>query len=211
MQVSVQFYQPGFQPRDPVAFSWFCAVDTNRSGTVDEHELQRALSNGGFTAFSKRTTRKLMRMFDADRSNTLGYGEFEQLVAYLRMWQAQFTGATMGTGRLSQGSMPAVLAQLGYSFPPPLTTSIFLTCACVVKVLTACPALCSTSLSTPSTRLLPTDDEDHSGTIGIDEFISMLAEMHSLTALFRAHDPAGTGSANLQYATFMQMVYASRC
>jgi hypothetical protein len=54
------------------------------------------------------------------------------------------------------------------------------------------------------------DDDDHSGTLGLDEYISLLAELHSLTAAFRAHDPAGSGAAHLQYATFMQMVYAAR-
>ena len=128
MQVQV-FYQPGFQPRDPAAYQWFCGVDTNRSGTVDEHELQRALSAGGWAAFSRKTTRKLMNMFDADRSHSLGYGEFEQLVAYLRSWQAQFQAASHGTGRIGVSHMPAVLAQLGYHFPPPLATSIFQACA----------------------------------------------------------------------------------
>ena len=128
MQVQV-FYQPGFQPRDPAAFNWFCAVDTNRSGTVDEHELQRALSAGGWASFSRKTTRKLMRMFDSDRSNSLGYGEFEQLVGYLRLWQAQFQAASHGTARLSHAHMPAALAQLGYHFPPPLAMSIFQACA----------------------------------------------------------------------------------
>ena len=42
------------------------------------------------------------------------------------------------------------------------------------------------------------------------EYISLLAELHSLTAAFRAHDPAGSGAAHLQYATFMQIVYAAR-
>jgi Ca2+-binding EF-hand superfamily protein len=123
------YYQPGFQPRDPAAFAWFCAVDTNRSGTVDEHELQRALSSGGWTAFCRKTTRKLIKMFDHDHSNSLGYGEFEQLVAYLRTWQAQFQHASQGTGRLSHAHMPAVLPQLGYNFPPPLAMAIFQACA----------------------------------------------------------------------------------
>jgi Ca2+-binding EF-hand superfamily protein len=125
----MQFYQPGFQPRDPAAYQWFIGVDTNRSGTVDELELQRALSAGGWVPFSRKTTHKLMNMFDADRSHSLGYGEFEQLVGYLRSWQAQFQAATHGTGRLAHAQMPALLAQLGYNFPPPLASSIFMACA----------------------------------------------------------------------------------
>ena len=219
MQVQV-FYQPGFQPRDPAAYQWFCGVDTNRSGTVDEHELQRALSAGGWAAFSRKTTRKLMNMFDADRSHSLGYGEFEQLVAYLRSWQAQFQAASHGTGRIGVSHMPAVLAQLGYHVPPPLATSIFQACALRRRQARAPPGRCRgwrapppsplPSLLAPPPPPEHADDDDHSGTLGLDEYISLLAELHSLTAAFRAHDPAGSGAAHLQYATFMQIVYAAR-
>ena len=70
------------------------------------------------------------------------------------------------------------------------------------------PSHSPTSLFPPS--LFNSDDADHSGFIGLDEYISLLAELHSLTAAFRAHDPSGTGAAHLQYATFMGIVYAAR-
>lgn len=54
------------------------------------------------------------------------------------------------------------------------------------------------------------DDDDLSGHLGFDEYISMLAEMHSLTASFRAHDPSGTGMATLPYTTFLQLVFSAR-
>jgi hypothetical protein len=61
-------YAAPFQPQNPAAFALFMAVDRDRSGQVNVGELQAALSNGGFTAFSPRTTRLLMRMYDRDRS-----------------------------------------------------------------------------------------------------------------------------------------------
>lgn len=53
---------------NPAAWALFTAVDVDRSGSISEKELQVALSNGGWTTFSPRTTRVLIRMFDADRS-----------------------------------------------------------------------------------------------------------------------------------------------
>ena len=38
----------------------------------------------------------------------------------------------------------------------------------------------------------------------------MLAELHCLTASFRAHDPSGSGAAHLPYASFMQLVFSAR-
>ncbi len=76
-------YAPGFVPVNPAALALFASVDANRSGTVDARELHHALSNGGYTAFSFKTTRLLMRMFDMDRSGSLGYREFETLLGQL--------------------------------------------------------------------------------------------------------------------------------
>lgn len=57
-------YQPGFQPQNPTAWALFQAVDRDRSGQVSINELHQALSNGGYTTFSRKTTRLLMKMFD---------------------------------------------------------------------------------------------------------------------------------------------------
>lgn len=53
-------------------------------------------------------------------------------------------------------------------------------------------------------------DEDASGALGFDEYIQLLAELNALTSLFRRHDPAGTGHAQLDYTTFMGIVFATR-
>lgn len=57
-------------PVNPAAFALFVAVDANRSGTIDARELHMALSNGGWTSFSFKTIKLLMRMFDTDFSGS---------------------------------------------------------------------------------------------------------------------------------------------
>lgn len=57
-------------PVNPAAFALFVAVDANRSGTIDARELHMALSNGGWTTFSFKTIKLLMRMFDTDFSGS---------------------------------------------------------------------------------------------------------------------------------------------
>jgi len=71
---------PGWAPRDPAAWAIFQGVDRDRSGSIQFPELVTALTNGGYTTFGIRTARYLMRMYDADRSGSLGYAEFEALM-----------------------------------------------------------------------------------------------------------------------------------
>jgi hypothetical protein len=51
-----------------------CFLPCCRSGQISAKELQMALSNGGWTQFSPRTTRVLIKMFDADHSGTCAFG-----------------------------------------------------------------------------------------------------------------------------------------
>lgn len=58
----------GYAPANPAAWALFQSVDTDRTGSINPKELQAALSHGGWVAFSPKTTRMLMRMYDTDRS-----------------------------------------------------------------------------------------------------------------------------------------------
>ena len=175
-------YTPGFAPVNPTAYALFCAVDTNRSGTVDVRELHSALSNGGWSAFSFKTTRLLMRMFDADRSGALGYREFEALLQQLDAWRAWFTHADSDrSGQLSPPELARCLGHFGFRLSPITIQHVF-----------------------------SAVDLDCSGGIKFDEFVQVLSEINSLTAAFRRFDPTGCGRATLEYGTFIDMVYATR-
>lgn len=59
--------QQGMAPppgADPQLWSWFTAVDTDRSGQLTVDELQRALVNGDWSPFNIETVRTMVNMFD---------------------------------------------------------------------------------------------------------------------------------------------------
>ena len=43
------------------------------TGQLSERELSAALVNGDWTAFDPHTVRMMIRMFDSDRSGTIGF------------------------------------------------------------------------------------------------------------------------------------------
>lgn len=72
---SSSYGQSGFPPgTDPAVISSFQMVDKDRSGFIDENELQQALSSG-YQRFSLRTIRLLMFLFKSP-SGSLRVGEF---------------------------------------------------------------------------------------------------------------------------------------
>lgn len=176
-------YVQGFVPTNPTAYALFCAVDTNRSGSVDFRELHMALSNGGYTQFSIKTTKLLIRMFDVDRSaGSLGYSEFERLLTQLQGWRQWFDAADRDrSGKLNVGEMAGCLRSFGFNLPEPLMHMIF-----------------------------NAYDADASGSLTFDEFVQVLAEVNALTAHFRRYDPMGSGRATLDYTTFMSIVFMTR-
>lgn len=45
---------------DPTVYSWFVAVDTDRSGSISAQELQQALTNNNWTHFNAETCRLMI-------------------------------------------------------------------------------------------------------------------------------------------------------
>ena len=157
-------------------------VDLNRSGTVDARELHLALSNGGHSSFSFKTTKILMRMFDLDGSGALGYKEFESMIGQLTSWRAWFDQSDRDrSGSLSPAELTRCLQSFGFNYNPQTYMSIF-----------------------------NAVDLNSSGTIGFDEFVQVLAEVNALTTNFRRQDPHSTGRATMDYATFISLVYQTR-
>jgi Ca2+-binding EF-hand superfamily protein len=188
-QQVVTLYQPGFQPANPTAFALFMAVDADRSGSISQRELHAALSNGGWTAFSPRTTRLLIKMFDSDHQGSpgqLSYPEFERLLGQLSQWRAFFDSADHDrSGRLSLGEVAGAVRSFGFNIPDPAIRTIFSAFANV--------------------------GADGSGQqLAFDEYIQLIAEINALTALFRRFDPSNTGMAHMDYGNFMSVVFATR-
>jgi Ca2+-binding EF-hand superfamily protein len=82
--------QPQQQQQQGNVQQLFQAVDTDHSGQIDVGELQRALSSGGYHQFQVRTASLLIRMFDQNRSQTIGFSEFQGLWNYLTQWKQSF-------------------------------------------------------------------------------------------------------------------------
>ena len=52
---------PGCPPGvDPAVYSWFVAVDNDRSGSITAKELQQALTNGNWSHFNPETCRLMI-------------------------------------------------------------------------------------------------------------------------------------------------------
>ena len=62
--------------QDASLFPLFKAVDRSGTGQLTEKELRAALVNGDYTSFDPHTVKMMIRMFDADKSGTIGFDEF---------------------------------------------------------------------------------------------------------------------------------------
>ena len=67
---------PSVGSSDASLFPLFKAVDATGTGQLSEQELRSALVNGDFQPFDLQTVRMMIRMFDHDRSGTVGFDEF---------------------------------------------------------------------------------------------------------------------------------------
>jgi len=104
---------PPAAPVDPLR-AWFDAVDQDRSGKIDERELQAALSKGGFQ-FNISTAAKMIRMFDRDHSGSIQFMEFKQLHQFIQQMTAGFKQRDRdGSGTLEGPEVRGALAASGY-------------------------------------------------------------------------------------------------
>ncbi len=55
------------------------AVDTDKSGVIDVNELNQAMRNGDWQPYGLDSLYLLMSMFDADKSGTINFNEFQAL------------------------------------------------------------------------------------------------------------------------------------
>ncbi|KAI0653352.1 hypothetical protein C8Q70DRAFT_1037099 [Cubamyces menziesii] len=106
---------------DPQLWSWFTAVDTDRSGHITVHELQKALINGDWTPFDLDTVKLLMTIFDTDRSGTIGFNEFAGLWKYIKDWQNVYRHFDRDrSGSIDTNELHEALRQFGYNLSPQL-------------------------------------------------------------------------------------------
>ncbi|XP_065184361.1 peflin-like [Sycon ciliatum] len=162
---------------DPTLWSWFIAVDTDRSGQLSVQELQSALHNGNWSHFNPETCRLLISMFDRDHSGTINFQEFAQLWAYIQQWKNSFDMFDRDrSGSIDQGELINAFSQMGYRLGPE-----FAKLACLRY-----------SRESPQS-------------IKLDDFIQCCVQLKVLTDVFRQRDTNTNGVITIDYENFLTM------
>lgn len=99
--------------------SYFIAVDTDHSGSIDAKELQRALVNGDWSNFDEGTVKMMVTQFSTRRDGLITFGEFAALYAYVQQWSDAFRRADRDrSGTIDQGEMGLALRNFGFNLEP---------------------------------------------------------------------------------------------
>ncbi|KAJ3178650.1 hypothetical protein HDU87_003473 [Geranomyces variabilis] len=134
---------------DPQLWSWYTAVDADRSGQISPPELQQALINGDWSPFSLETVQLMMTLFDADGSGTIGFDEFVSLWKYIEDWKRIFQQFDADrSGRIDRNELRQALQAFGYNITPKvidllitkfarkdITFDAFISCCVTIKSL----------------------------------------------------------------------------
>ncbi|BAT92083.1 probable calcium-binding protein CML48 [Vigna umbellata] len=172
---------PSFPPGTPQdVITSFQMVDRDRSGFIDERELQQALSSG-FHRFNLRTIRLLMFLFkNPHQPLAVGPKEFAALWSCLGQWRGIFERYDKDrSGKIDPLELRDALYGIGYAVPG--------------SVL----------------QLLLSKYGDGSGRrveLCFDNFVECGMIIKGLTDKFKEKDTRYTGSATLSYDAFMTMV-----
>ena len=94
--------------------AWFMQIDTDRGGTLNVGEVQRALSLAGLN-FSGKFVNSLINLVDNDCSGQLSVQEFVNMHAYLKKAYYTFVQCDADrSGILTINEMPGAFATLGF-------------------------------------------------------------------------------------------------
>lgn len=180
---------------DPQLWSWFQAVDTDRSNHITAPELERALINGDWTPFDLDTVKLLMSIFDTDRSGTIGFNEFSGLWKYIKDWQGVFKHFDRDqSGSIDGAELHAALKQFGFDLNPQLLNLVQKKYD--VKASTIAPA---------HGHGMPGMQAPGPG-ITFDRFVRACVVVKQLTESFQRLDTDRDGWVQINYDTFMATV-----
>ncbi|MED6156911.1 hypothetical protein PIB30_018654 [Stylosanthes scabra] len=119
---SSSYAYSGFPPGTPPdAIRSFEMADTDRSGFIDERELQRALSSG-YQKFNIRTIRLLIFLFkDPTQPSRIGPKEYVQLWNCIAHWRGIFERYDKDrSGKIDPLELRDALYGIGYAIPGPV-------------------------------------------------------------------------------------------
>jgi len=164
---------------DPNVVACFQAADRDGSGTIDDKELQAALS-GYNQSFSLRTVHLLMYLFTNTNIRRIGPKEFIDVFYSLQNWRSIFERFDRDrSGKIDASELRDALLSLGYSVSP-------------------------TVLDLLVSKFDKTGGKSRA--IEYDNFIECCLTVKGLTEKFKEKDPAFSGSATFTYEAFMLTV-----
>ncbi|KAL9155105.1 hypothetical protein ABFS82_10G160300 [Erythranthe guttata] len=164
---------------DPTVIAQFQAADRDRSGFIDDKELQ-ALLSGYNQSFGMRTVHLLMYNFTNSNVRKIGPKEFTQVYYSLQNWGGIFERFDRDrSNKIDATELRDALLSLGFSVSPMVLD------------------------------LLVSKFDKNGGknkAIEYDNFIECCLTVKGLTEKFKEKDTQMTGSANFNYESFMLTV-----
>ncbi|KAK4117348.1 EF-hand [Canariomyces notabilis] len=170
---------PSPSPRDgsadPTLLPLFRAVDKDGTGQLSEKELSAALVNGDWTAFDPQTVRMMIRMFDSDRSGTIGFEEFCGLWSFLASWRTLFDRFDQDrSGNISLDEFSNALVAFRYRLSDRFVELLF-----------------------------RTYDKRNEGVMSFDLFVQACISLKRMTDVFKRYDDDRDGYITLSFEDFL--------
>jgi Ca2+-binding EF-hand superfamily protein len=160
---------------DPTLLPLFRAVDKDGTGQLSERELSTALVNGDWTAFDVHTVRMMIRMFDSDRSGTIGFDEFCGLWSFLASWRTLFDRFDVDrSGNISLDEFSNALIAFRYRLSPGFVELLF-----------------------------TTYDKRNEGVMSFDLFVQACISLKRMTDVFKKYDEDRDGYITLSFEDFL--------
>ncbi|KAK4162071.1 hypothetical protein QBC43DRAFT_322267 [Cladorrhinum sp. PSN259] len=160
---------------DPTLLPLFRAVDKDGTGQLSEKELSAALVNGDWTAFDPQTVRMMIRMFDSDRSGTIGFEEFCGLWSFLASWRTLFDRFDADrSGNISLDEFTNALVAFRYRLSDRFVEILF-----------------------------RTYDKRGEGVMSFDLFVQACISLKRMTDVFKKYDEDRDGYITLSFEDFL--------
>lgn len=145
------------------------------TGHLSERELSAALVNGDWTSFDPHTVRMMIRMFDSDRSGTIGFEEFCGLWSFLASWRTLFDRFDADrSGNISPSEFSNALVAFRYRLSPQFVELLF-----------------------------NTYDKRNEGVMSFDLFVQSCISLKRMTDVFKKYDDDRDGYITLSFEDFL--------
>lgn len=150
--------------------------------------------NGDWTSFDPHTVRMMIRMFDTDRSGTIGFNEFCGLWGFLAAWRGLFDRFdTDGSGNISFQEYSDALSAFGYRLSPQFIQLLF-------RSYDKRGEQPQQSASAPAGQ----------NAISFDLFVQSCISLKRMTEVFKKYDDDRDGYITLSFEEFLTEILRQR-